>query len=138
MRRRSLPDINEKIRSRKKSSTIATCKLIPCFCNNCKGAFRDPRIKQSHSDSIEKLQKFPTLPNTDFGNLDNDNDSIHSEEMPELLNFATDKQWRYPYLPQPFVLVPPRESDGEDENEDEDDSRGGIRIWSIQISGHLI
>src|SRR5688572_21078187 len=105
MRKRSLlNDIDEEGSSRKKLSTsCGTRKLIPCFCNECKGAFRDPRIKKSHEAGIsEKLQT-----DSDFTwNSDIDNSSVHSEEIPEVLSFATDNKLRYPRFLQPFVLIP--------------------------------
>src|SRR5688572_17535913 len=82
-----------------------TRKLIQCFCEECKGILRDPRIKQSHEIGIsEKFQL------TDFAwNSDADSNSIQSEEMPEVLSFATDKKLRYPCLLQPFVLISPKD-----------------------------
>src|SRR5947209_143183 len=114
MRKRSLLDINEEGSSRKKLSKTShskSRKLVQCFCKECKGALRDPRIKRSHEIGIS--EKFQT---SDFAwNSDVDN-SIHSEEMPEVLSLATDKKLRYPRLLQPFVVISPEDSN--DNNND--------------------
>ncbi|CAG8655027.1 6474_t:CDS:2, partial [Paraglomus brasilianum] len=54
---------------------------VQCFCSECNGCLRDPRIKKTH-EIESSLQTQQTM---------DDTASICSEEIPEILNFTADE-----------------------------------------------
>src|SRR5438045_2839644 len=72
---------------------------------------------------------------SDFAwNSDVDNNSIHSEELPEILSFATDKKLRYPCFLQPFEDSNDNGNDiiGESESEDENWESDGLNNYESE------
>ncbi|CAG8637974.1 5339_t:CDS:1, partial [Paraglomus occultum] len=54
-------------------------------------------------------------------NRRDDNASICSEEMPEILNFTADETLRHPHHSRPFVVLPSCTMDSDDDSEYDDE-----------------
>ena len=84
---------------------------VQCFCSECNGCLRDPRIKKIHE--IERsLQTQQTM---------DDSASICSEEIPEILNFTADESLRHPHYSRPFVVVSSCTTDSDEDSEYDDE-----------------